>query len=176
MKVLISLYLSIPQGQFINMDRIKTGGEWLMNNKKMIGYAFLALFFAVLAHQLYNRYIKSTNNASFYEGYSNAPNSGSAEPPVATIRMFKVDWCPHCKKAAPEFQKVEDKYNGKIINGHKLNFVVVDGEDKANEALVNQFNVQGYPTLVLTKGDGKPIEYDAKVDQPTLEKFINTMI
>jgi thioredoxin-related protein len=62
------------------------------------------------------------------------------------------------------------------VNGHKLNFVVVDGEDKANESLVNQFNVQGYPTIVLTKEDGKPIEYDAKVDQPTLEKFINTMI
>ena len=91
--------------------------------------------------------------------------------------MFKVDWCPHCKKAAPEFQKVEDNYNGQLVNGYKLNFVVVDGEDKANESLVNQFNVQGYPTIVLTKGDdGKPIEYDAKVDQPTLEKFINTMI
>ena len=158
------------------MDRIKMWGEWLMNNKKMIGYAFIALFFAVLAQQLYNRYIKSSSNASFYEGYSNAPNSGSAEPPVATIRMFKVDWCPHCKKATPEFKNVEDKYNGKIINGHKLHFVVVDGEDKSNESLVNQFNVQGYPTIVLTKGDGKHVEYDAKVDQPTLEKFINTMI
>lgn len=159
------------------MERIKTGVEWLMNNKKLIGYAFIVLFFAVLAKQMYNRYIKSTKNASFYEGYSNAPDSGSADPPVATIRMFKVDWCPHCKKAAPEFQKVEDQYSGKVVNGHKLQFVVVDGEDKANESLVNQFNVQGYPTIVLTKGDdGKPIEYDAKVDQPTLEKFINTMV
>ncbi len=146
-----------------------------MNNKKMVGYAFIALFFAVLAQQLYNRYVKSINNASYYEGYSNAPNSGAADPQVATIRLFKVDWCPHCKKAQPEFQKVEDKYQGKMVNGYKLNLVVVDGEDPNNESLVNEFKIQGYPTVVLTK-DGKNIEYDAKVDQPTLEKFINTMV
>jgi thiol-disulfide isomerase/thioredoxin len=89
--------------------------------------------------------------------------------------LFKVDWCPHCKKAQPEFQKVMDKYNGKVINGHKLALVVVDGEDTKNESLVNEFKIQGYPTVVLTK-DGKNIEYDAKVDEPTLEKFINTMV
>ena len=141
----------------------------------MVGYAFIALFFAVLAQQLYNRYVKSSNNASYYEGYSNAPNSGAANPPSATIQLFKVDWCPHCKKALPEFQKVEDTYNGKMVNGYKLNFVVVDGEDPANQSLVNEHKIQGYPTIVLTK-DGKNIEYDAKVDQPTLDKFINTMI
>ena len=157
------------------MENIKKGADWLMNNKKVIGYAFIALFFAVLAQQLYNRYVKSSSNSSYYEGYSNAPASGTAEPPTATIRMFQVEWCPHCKKAAPEFQKVEDKYDGKVINGYKLHFVSVDGEDPKNEQMVNQFNVQGYPTVVLTK-DGKNIEYDAKVDQPTLEKFINTMI
>jgi thiol-disulfide isomerase/thioredoxin len=157
------------------MESFKKSADWLMNNKKIIGYAFIAIFFAVLAQQIYNRYVKSTNNYSYYEGYSNAPNSGAAEPPVATIRMFKVDWCPHCKKAQPDFQAVKDEYNGKVVNGYKLNLVVVDGEDSANEALVNEHKVQGYPTVVLTK-DGKNIEYDAKVDKPTLVKFINTMV
>jgi thiol-disulfide isomerase/thioredoxin len=157
------------------MDRIMKGADWLMTNKKWVGYAFVVMFFAVLAHQLYNRHVKSSNAFSYYEGYSNAPDSGAADPPVATIRMFKVDWCPHCKKAQPEFQTVMDKYNGKVINGHKLELVVVDGEDSKNESLVNEFKVQGYPTVVLTK-DGKNIEYDAKVDEPTLEKFIHTMV
>jgi len=157
------------------MESIRKSADWLMNNKKIIGYAFVAICVAVLAQQIYNRYVKSTNNYSYYEGYSNAPNSGAAEPPVATIRMFKVDWCPHCKKAQPDFQAVKDEYNGKVVNGYKLNLVVVDGEDSANEALVNEYKVQGYPTVVLTK-DGKNIEYDAKVDKPTLVKFINTMV
>ena len=158
----------------MQMDRIKRGAEWLMNNKTYVGYAFIALFLAVVAHQLYTRHVKSGQAASYYEGYSNAPEI-MADPPVATIRMFKVDWCPHCKKALPVFQEVENEYNDKVMNGHKLNFVVVDGEDAANQSLVNEFKIQGYPTIVLTK-DGKNIEYDAKVDKPTLVKFINTMV
>ena len=157
------------------MDSLRKSAEWLMNNKKFMGYVLIAVFFAVLAQQIYNRYVKSSNNQSYYEGYSNAPNSGAAEPPVAVIRMFKVDWCPHCKKALPEFQAVQDQHDGKVVNGYKLRFMVVDGEDPANESMVNEFKVQGYPTVVLTK-DGKNIEYDAKVDQATLQNFINTMV
>jgi thiol-disulfide isomerase/thioredoxin len=157
------------------MDNFKKSAEWLLNNKKVIGYIFVAVFFAVLAQQLYNRYAKTSNDHSYYEGYSNAPNSGATEPPVAVIRMFKVDWCPHCKKALPEFQSVKNQHDGTIVNGHKLSFVVVDGEDSANEAMVNDFKIQGYPTVVLTK-NGKNIEYDAKVDESTLKQFINTMV
>ena len=157
------------------MESIKTTTEWVMRNKKIVGYLFVAVFFGVLAQQLYNRYAKSTNNYSYYEGYSNAPKSGVDDPPVATIKLFKVDWCPHCKKALPQFQAVENEYDGKVVNGHKLRFVVVDGEDPANEATVNEHKIQGYPTVVLTK-DGKNIEYDAKVDEDTLKKFITTMV
>jgi len=159
------------------MDSFRKSAEWILHNKKVIGYFLIAVFFAVLAQQLYNRYINNNNNNnSQLEGYSNASSdSGADNHSVAVIRMFKVDWCPHCKKALPEFQAVQDQYDGKVANGHKLSLVVVDGEDPANEALVNDFKIQGYPTVVLTK-NGKNIEYDAKVDQPTLQKFITTMV
>jgi thiol-disulfide isomerase/thioredoxin len=158
------------------MDSLKKSAEWMMNNKKVIGYALIAVFFIVLAQQIYNRHVKSSSN-SYYEGYSNSneAKSQNVEPPVAVIRMFKVDWCPHCKKALPEFQSVQDEYDGKIVNGYRLNLVVVDGEDPANETMVTNFNIQGYPTVVLTK-DGKNIEYDAKVNKSTLQDFINTMV
>ena len=156
------------------MESLSKSAEWLMNNKKVVGYVLIAVFFAVLAQQIYNRYVKSSNNQSYYEGYSNASNSGG-EPPVAVIRMFKVDWCPHCKKALPDFQSIQDQYHGKTVNGYKLQLIVVDGEDPANESIVNEFKIQGYPTVVLTK-DGKNIEYDAKVDKSTLQDFINSMV
>jgi thiol-disulfide isomerase/thioredoxin len=158
------------------MDRIAKGAEWLMTHKKWVGYALIAFFFAVLAQQLYNRFVKSSSNSSYYEGYSNTPGSGADNAPsVATIRMFKVGWCPHCKNSEPIFKAFQDKYHGNIVNGCKMIVVSVDGEDPNNESLVNEFKIQGYPTIVLTK-DGKNIEYDAKVDEPTLEKFINTMV
>jgi len=154
------------------MESLKKSAEWIMNNKKVVGYVFIAVFFIVLAQQVYNRHVKSTNNYSYYEGYSNNSNNNDN---VAIIRMFKVDWCPHCKKALPEFQSVKDQYDGKTINGYKLSLVVVDGEDPTNESLVNEFKIQGYPTVVLTK-DGKNIEYEAKVNKTTLQEFINTMV
>lgn len=158
------------------MDSIKSNLEWLMNHKMAIGYAFIALFFIVLAQQLYNRYIKSSNHASYYEGYSNAPNSGTSDPPVATIRIFTVEWCPHCKKAKPEIENIQKKYEGKIINGHKLHFEVIDGD--SNEDLVNKYKIAGFPTVILTKSDDedKPIELDGKTDEDTLLKFMNAMI
>jgi thiol-disulfide isomerase/thioredoxin len=155
------------------MDSLKKSAEWIMDNKKVMGYVLIAVFFIVVAQQVYNRHVKSSNY-TYYEGYSNAPNGSNSEP-VATIRMFKVDWCPHCKKALPEFQSVQDQYDGKTVNGYKLSLVVVDGEDPANEALVNEFKIQGYPTVVLTK-DGKNIEYEAKVNKTTLQEFIDTMV
>lgn len=156
------------------MENLKKSADWLMNNKKFMGYLLLAVFFIVLAQQVYNRYVKSNNNSSYYEGYS-SNTSNDVEQPVATIRMFKVDWCPHCKKALPEFQSVQNEYDGKTINGYKLKLMVVDGEDPANESIVNSFKIQGYPTVVLTK-DGKNIEYEAKVSKTTLQEFINTMV
>jgi thiol-disulfide isomerase/thioredoxin len=159
------------------MDRIKKGAEWLVHNKTMVGYAFIALFFAVIAQQLYNRYVKSNQTASYYEGYSNVTNSSTDDSKIATIRLFKVGWCPHCKTALPEFQEVENEYAGKIVNGYKLEFVVMDGdnEEEETQSLIKKYNVKGYPTVVMTK-DGKTIEYDAKVDKPTLVTFINTMV
>ena len=158
------------------MESLKKSAEWMMNNKKFMGYLLIAVFFIVLAQQVYNRYVQTNNTSSYYEGYSNSSsNSNTADPPVATIRMFKVDWCPHCKKALPEFQSVQNEYDGKTVNGYKLKLIVVDGEDPANESIVNSFKIQGYPTVVLTK-DGKNIEYEAKVSKSTLKEFINTMV
>jgi len=168
-----SLFFINNKQQTTNMESLKKSAEWIMNNKKVVGYVLIAVFFIVVAQQVYNRHVKSSNY-SYYEGYSNAPNGSNSEP-VATIRMFKVDWCPHCKKALPEFQSVQDQYDGKTVNGYKLSLIVVDGEDPANESLVNEFKVQGYPTVVLTK-DGKNIEYEAKVNKTTLQEFIDTMV
>ena len=44
------------------MDNLRKSAEWLMNNKKVIGYAFVALFFVVVAQQVYDRFVKSREN------------------------------------------------------------------------------------------------------------------
>ena len=63
--------------------------------------------------------------------------------------------------------------NDRKINGYTLNFIEVDCE--ANPDLANKFNISGYPTIKLVKGN-QVIEFDAKPDVKTLETFLSTVL
>ena len=68
----------------------------------------------------------------------------------------------------------ETRYeNGKKVNGYTLNFIDVDCE--ANKDLADKFDINGYPTIKLVKGN-QVIEFDAKPDVKTLEQFLSTVL
>lgn len=89
---------------------------------------------------LYVGYKCMTNN-SVYEDFN--------EKSPVDFRMFYVDWCPHCKDAKPDFQKLIDSYGNKTINGYPLNIEMVNAEE--NSELASDNNVKSYPTIILTK-------------------------
>jgi thiol-disulfide isomerase/thioredoxin len=95
----------------------------------------------------------------------------------AEIIFFFADWCPHCKKAKPHWEEVRQSYSGKVVNGYTLVFTEVDCSKETDEMkqITTEYEIEGYPTIKLVK-DGQVIEYDAKPDKDTLEKFINTVI
>ena len=70
--------------------------------------------------------------------------------------LFYVDWCPHCKTAKPEWNKMKDKYEGKTINGYKVNFTEYNCTKESPEIdnLLDQYKIEGYPTIKLVK-DGQ---------------------
>ena len=161
------------------MDSFRKSAEWILHNKKVIGYFLIAVFFAVLAQQLYNRYINNNNNNnSQLEGYSNASSdSGADNHSVAVIRMFKVDWCPHCKTAKPEWEKVRDKYQGQQVNGHVVTFTEMNCTNETTEIaqMIEKYKIEGYPTIKLVKDD-QVIDFEAKPTESTLTQFLNTAI
>lgn len=91
----------------------------------------------------------------------------------AQLYLFKVDWCPHCKKAKPVFDEVEKELNGRPINGYVVSFKTVDCE--AEPDMADKFKVEGYPTIKLVK-DGEVIEYDAKPDKDKIIEFLQTVL
>jgi len=95
----------------------------------------------------------------------------------AELIFFFADWCPHCKKAKPHWEEVKQSYSGKVMNGYTLTFTEVDCSKETDEMkqITTEYEIEGYPTIKLIK-DGQVIEYDAKPDKDTLEKFINTVI
>lgn len=129
--------------------------------------------------------------AVFYYFYYAAPNSGAKYHPnnehmpldpdsttgTAELLFFYADWCPHCKAAKPIWNDLQAEYENKTINGYKIVFTEVDCSEETPEVekLMNQYSVEGYPTIKLVK-DGKVIEYDAKPSKETLTRFLNTVL
>ena len=53
--------------------------------------------------------------------------------------MFKADWCGHCKRTMPEFEKLESEN----IQGCKI--TKIDSDE--NPEIIKSSKVQGFPTL-----------------------------
>lgn len=95
----------------------------------------------------------------------------------AEIIMFHTDWCPHCKTAKPEWDKVMKKYDGKKINGYNVVFTDVNCTEETPDAqeMMETYNVEGFPTIKLIKGD-QVIDFEAKPTESTLTQFLNTIL
>ena len=94
------------------------------------------------------------------------------------VMFFTADWCPHCKKAKPEWERIKEEYNEHSINGYTVYFRTInctDENDVEIKDLQNKYTIDGYPTIKLLK-DGEVISYDAKPDFETLQKFLQTVL
>ena len=58
-----------------------------------------------------------------------------------TFVMYYAEWCGHCKRTKPEFQKLIESYKGPV------KIMMVDCEAKENTDLVKQQNIKGFPTI-----------------------------
>lgn len=149
--------------------------------KKFIIILVLAAIFIVTAVYVYKRYIKQSG--SMIGGQNNLQAGGVVEGASgsmgehgknAQFYFFYTDWCPHCKKAKPEVEKLKQTYsNGQKINGYTLSFVDVDCE--AQPDIANEFKIEGYPTIKLIKGN-QVIDFDAKPEYKTFEQFLSTVL
>jgi thiol-disulfide isomerase/thioredoxin len=93
----------------------------------------------------------------------------------ATIYFFAADWCPHCKKAKPEWSKFVSRYDGRTIGGFKITCVHVDctnAELPEAAHMISKFNITTYPTVKMIK-DNQTFEFDSKITEKNLEEFVN---
>lgn len=61
-----------------------------------------------------------------------------------TVFIVFAPWCGHCVNAKEEFEKAEQKGNGKV----KL----IDATNPANEQLLEKLKVKGFPSIVKANG------------------------
>jgi thiol-disulfide isomerase/thioredoxin len=167
---------SLPIGEDSSSvySRIKSAGSRL--NTTTIVIIVAVLLFAILAGFYYFYYVAPKMNAKYHPNSEQVPTGmGGGNP--AELLFFYANWCPHCKAAKPIWNELKSEYENKTINGYSVVFTEVDCSEETAEVekLMNQYNVEGYPTIKLLK-EGQIIEYDAKPSKETLTQFLNTVL
>jgi len=177
--------MNTHSGSMSKLNLLKTGGNQIISQSfsqrifsfftvRNIGFLLLIVALVLVTYYTYKQY--SSNKASFSanrEGTSNEQPTNN----TATMMLFYVDWCPHCKTAKPEWEALKTEYENKKINGYNVIFVEHNctNESAEVEQLMNKYSIDGYPTIKLIK-DNQVIEYDAKPTKSTMEQFLNTVL
>ena len=73
----------------------------------------------------------------------------------------------------PIWQSLKSEIGDNSIKGYRINFLEVDCDK--DKSLADKFNVQGYPTIKMVKGN-TVIDYDAKPSKDTLMEFLNSSL
>jgi len=130
------------------------------------------IIFSIVIYYLNKSTFKKVNNNIF----TDVANSNIRNREV-TIFFFSVDWCPHCKKALPEWEKFKADNNGKEINGYVLRCVEIDCTNETSDVTraINEYNIESYPTVKMLKNNQK-IEFDSKITNTALNSFAVTML
>ena len=103
----------------------------------------------------------------YYNGRIGAEGFSSSSKSVI---IGKADWCGHCKKAAPEFQKLMAASPITLKDGSKATVKILDADkDKAE---LSQYDVKGFPTVLIVDG-GVTTEYPGKRTADDITDFLN---
>lgn len=146
----------------------------LISNWKVWALLLFVFILCILGYYSFKRY--SNNNATFHANREHIPKDQNSNK-TATLMLFYVDWCPHCKTAKPEWETLKSEYDGKSINGYMVSFEEYNctNENAETSELMDKYSIEGYPTIKLVK-DNQIIEYDAKPTKSTMEQFLNTVL
>ena len=94
-------------------------------------------------------------------------NQGSDNQPL--FAMYFAEWCGHCKRAMPHFDKlIESPPKG-------IKVLKIDSEDKQNADLIKSQDIKGFPTIrYYPKGLGSDYkEYDGERTHSGFMSFFN---
>ena len=131
----------------------------------------VSLLFIGVAIYVYKSYIQPKLNPNYVANKEFV--SADEDEKEAEVLFFHTEWCPHCKKAKPHWEQFKEKYEGKIINNHRV--LCKEYDCDKNEKLCDKYKIDGYPTIKMLK-DGQIIEYDAKPTIENLTKFVESTL
>ena len=85
----------------------------------------------------------------------------------ANLYFFHTDWCGHCIKAMPEWEKLEQ--GPKRFGDTEVSFIRVNAENDRETA--DLYEVNAYPTVKLETSTGLHT-YDSRVTAEALTQYL----
>jgi thiol-disulfide isomerase/thioredoxin len=86
------------------------------------------------------------------------------------VVIAKADWCGHCRKAAPEFNRLKEASPIQLADGRSAVVEILDADQ--NKAEVEALGVKGFPTIMVMKG-GEKQEYPGERTYDAVVAFLN---
>jgi len=91
-----------------------------------------------------------------------------------TFVKFFAPWCGHCKRLAPIWTQLADKFAD--VEGVTIAKVDCTSDGNKNKELCNSEGVNGFPTLNIYRDGAKVEEYNGKRGLEELAAFVNKAI
>lgn len=85
-------------------------------------------------------------------------------PDGRRLVFFYANWCGHCQKMKPEWDKLVQKYN--------QTYQLEQYEADEHKDIMKKEQIEGFPTIKLYKADGTSHEYRGDRSFESLEKFL----
>lgn len=107
----------------------------------ILGIILVVAFTSAITFALTNPALEQKHKPSDYKiGIKYEEAIQSRKPMLA---LFYVDWCGYCLKFMPKYNIISNVYKD------KYNVVMLNAEDPANKALVEEVALSGFPTLYI---------------------------
>lgn len=132
----------------------------------MVIFLFL-LFNWYNSRSLVNKLSESTIGKDVFETFDGKPIVPKDTP---IIYNFNTEWCGFSQR----FQPIWDNFTN-LMSSKNIKVLDVKCDDPNNQQLCKQFNVPGYPFVVLNI-DGDLYEYKGPRQVDALVKFVNQMV
>ena len=95
------------------------------------------------------------------------PANPASDPDSARLMFFYTTWCPHSRRALPEWQSL--KTMGRTYGGKTIKFQTLDGDSSKTETA--HYGIEAYPSLVLVTSTSV-VHYDDQFKAARIQSWL----
>jgi thiol-disulfide isomerase/thioredoxin len=146
-----------------------------MNYKKIMMYGGIALAVIVMVALAWQFFSGKKSTCAHMENFSiKDADSGDGYK----LLFFYANWCPHCKAAKPEMEKVKADLDGKQINGQSVRLVEYDCTEPSSEmeSVMDKYSITSYPTIILVSPNGSVTHFENKPTRDAVTNFLTANV